>query len=162
MCPTIFQMSQDSSLALSSPREPQSEEKPQKSLIEKQQVDILFRSSSFFMLIIFSGAGKPKPANQVYFTRSRILWGQAYCCLPELQIPSPMKVIWGWKNQCIWSYHSDNRCSNRGITDLCFTWFLYLGCLKIVTTVNSLVGPGKLNWICLMGPRYFTRRMIEN
>ncbi|CBI31726.3 unnamed protein product, partial [Vitis vinifera] len=30
-------MSQDSSLALSSPREPQSEEKPQKSLIEKQQ-----------------------------------------------------------------------------------------------------------------------------
>ncbi|KAL6316912.1 hypothetical protein AAG906_023567 [Vitis piasezkii] len=68
-------MSQDSSLALSSPREPQSEEKPQKSLIEKQQVDILFRSSSFFMLIIFSGAGKPRPANQVYFTRSRILWG---------------------------------------------------------------------------------------
>ena len=44
------------------------------------------------MLIIFSGAGKPKPANQVYFTRSRILWGQAYCCLPDLQIPPPMEV----------------------------------------------------------------------
>ena len=86
-------MSQDSSLAISSPQEPQYEEKPQKSLIEKQQVDILFRSSFFFMLIIFSGAGKPKPANQVYFTRSRILWGQAYCCLPDLQIPPPMEVI---------------------------------------------------------------------
>ncbi|KAL6320012.1 hypothetical protein AAG906_003109 [Vitis piasezkii] len=83
----------DSSLALSSPREPQYEEKPQKSLIEKQQVNILFRSSPFFMLIIFSGAGKPRPANQVYFTRSTILWGHAYCCLPDLQIPSPMEVI---------------------------------------------------------------------
>ena len=48
LCPTIFKMSQDSSLALSSPREPESEEKPQKSLNEKQQVDILFRSFLFF------------------------------------------------------------------------------------------------------------------
>ena len=203
LCPTIFKMSHDSSLALSSPREPEYKEKPQKSLNEKHQVDILFRSfifcffsfskavvwwsfknyeflpeaystctqysyyclyspDIFFMVILFSSVGKQRLANQVYFTRSKILWGQAYCCLPSLQIPSPMEVIWGWTNQCIWSYHSDNRCSNRGITDLCFTWFLYPGCLKIVTTVNPLVGPSKLNSFGLMAPRYFTGRMSEN
>ena len=122
----------------------------------------LYSPDIFFMVILFSSVGKQRLANQVYFTRSKILWGQAYCCLPSLQIPSPMEVIWGWTNQCIWSYHSDNRCSNRGITDLCFTWFLYPGCLKIVTTVNPLVGPSKLNSFCLMAPRYFTGRMSEN
>lgn len=38
----VYSMSQDMSLAVASPREPESEEKPQKSLNEKQQVSSLW------------------------------------------------------------------------------------------------------------------------
>ncbi|CBI35611.3 unnamed protein product, partial [Vitis vinifera] len=64
-------MSQDSSLALSCPREPQSEEKPQKSLIEKQQEnqDLLIKFIS--QDLGFSG-GRPIAACLIY--KSLLQW----------------------------------------------------------------------------------------
>lgn len=100
-------MSQDMTLAISNAREPESEEKPQKSLNEKQQViGFLYARknnlgncvvsnihTNLFLLICFSGSGEPGVADQVYITELGIFWGQADCCLCHIQMSSPLEVI---------------------------------------------------------------------
>lgn len=118
--------------ALPKPQVPETEEKPQKFLNEKQQVggfENYEKDATFFlwplercilinikndlfavvyvfyfiswsvsyelhsMTFFFLGAGEPGAANKVYFTGFRILWGQASCCLSDIQMPSPLEVI---------------------------------------------------------------------
>jgi hypothetical protein len=97
--------------ALSNAREPESEEKPQKSLNEKQQVSghrhtlnnlhlqrilkILFgfSFSTLFLAICFSGTGEPGHSGQMHISKFGVFWGQTSCCLCHIQMPSSLEVF---------------------------------------------------------------------
>lgn len=43
--------------------------------------------------IFFHAAGESRYPYKVYLGRSRVLWGQACCCLSHIQMPSALEII---------------------------------------------------------------------
>lgn len=129
----VWYLFQDMTLAISNAREPESEEKPQKSLNDKQQVSGHWHMWSnlqlnaylksclvfHFLLFFLQSAGEPGHSGQMHISKFGIFWGKTSCCLCHIQMPSSLEVIWSWKNYCFWPDYSNNSFSLRGKSKFC-------------------------------------------
>ena len=84
-------------------------------------------------------------------TELGILRGETSCSLCHIQMSSSLEVIWSWKDNCFWSYHSDNSffhwgkvssfgCSNIRLPFLVYKITIY--CLLILLSPQT-----SCNWL---------------
>lgn len=123
LCSSILLVLQESNSTSSPKKEYDIDDKPQKSLNEKQQVCGTYchlpthvSSGSLLCPLTCSKtvAGEPRSIDQVHRAALGLCWEQASRCLYHIQMPSPLEVVWSRTDKCFRSHHSDHWACDWG------------------------------------------------